>query len=289
MAWKLYRVTYQLESPLHIGFHKVGNVQRTRYYVPARNLWGAVTERLTRSGFSDEQTREGDYVEVGLWVKAHCALGYFFLCDGRTLLHPRYTEQGLIYRDLDPYAFEKCYLGSHVTTALDAVTTSAETGSLHEVEFIAPYRFMNDETDRTRLCGWVFLDDKGRAQLGNEGKWRNWLGELQVGGERRYGFGRLKLLWMQPVGSLEKYPVQLETDRPRVKIAADSVILAHALAEGVEARGMIEPLVGRETSGDSARFGTKLTTGRVCWVPGSTVSREIFFQISEIGIWSKVS
>ena len=147
---------------------------------------------------------------------------------------------------------------------------------------------MHDETARTRLCGWVFLDDMGRERLGNEGKWRKWLGELQVGGERRYGFGRLRLVEMKSFGNLENYTVQLETDRPRVAIPGDGVILAHALAEGVEARGMVEPVVGRETSGDSTRFGTKLTTGRVCWAPGSIVNHETAFQVSETGIWTKI-
>lgn len=64
---------------------------------------------------------------------------------------------------------------------------------------------------------------------------------------------------------------------------------AHTLVESVEARGQIEPLVGRETFKDSARFGTALTAGRVCWVPGSAVNRETSFQISETGIWSKIS
>ena len=38
MTWHCFRLTYELRSPLHIGYHKVGNVQRTRYYIPARNL-----------------------------------------------------------------------------------------------------------------------------------------------------------------------------------------------------------------------------------------------------------
>jgi len=42
MTWQLFQVTYELHSPLHIGYHKIGNLQRTRYYIPARNLWAAV-------------------------------------------------------------------------------------------------------------------------------------------------------------------------------------------------------------------------------------------------------
>jgi len=290
MAWQLYRLTYELLSPLHIGYHKVGNVQRTRYYIPARNLWAAVTEQLTRSGFSTPDGPQGDYQKIGIWMKRHCAFSYFFISQGNSVLAPHYQGKRMYYGNLAKADFERRYLDSHVTTALDAATTSAEEGSLHEVEFIAPYPRQDDcPAGPTHLNGWVFLDEVSAGELGHEGKWRKWLGELQIGGERRYGFGRLRLIKLQPQESLASYIVQLNGDRPQVKIPSDAVLLAHAVAEEVEARGMVEPVVGRETSRNSARFGTILTSGRICWVPGSVVIRETPFQICETGIWSKIS
>jgi hypothetical protein len=44
----MYHLVLRLRSPLHIGWNKTGNVQRTRSYVTGRNLWGALTMRLTR-------------------------------------------------------------------------------------------------------------------------------------------------------------------------------------------------------------------------------------------------
>lgn len=282
MTWKLHCLSFELHSPLHIGFHKVGNVQRTRYYIPARNLWGAVTESLTRTGFNTAEALEGNYSEIGIWVKTHCAFGYFFLWDGATLLQPRFTEQGLRYGDLDTYALERRYLDSHVTTALGAVTTSAESGSLHEIEII---RARDNNGSSVQMSGWIFLDENAQSLWSDISPA---LDRLHVGGERRYGFGQLRLAEESANRTPDGCEVLLDGERPQIRFKPNQPLGAHALVENVDARGQIEPVVGRETPPDSARFGTALTAGLVCWVPGSIVSRETVFQISETGIWSKI-
>ncbi|MBC7260294.1 MAG: hypothetical protein H5T65_13755 [Chloroflexi bacterium] len=271
MAWTLYTATYELRSPLHIGYHKVGNLQRTRYYIPARNLWGAVTEALTRRGFSTTDVPQGDYQKIGEWVKAHCAFGYWFIQDNGAPLHPRYGENGLKYGDLTAAEFERRYLDAHVTTALDPATTSAQHGSLHEVEFIAPH---NRDGARTRVGGWVFLDKTL--------DWPAWLGDLRVGGERRYGFGQLRLVSFSEGDNREW---QLDGGRPSIKRKPGEPLLAHTLVQNVAARGTIEPLVGRETHGDSRRFGMRLTPAQVCWVPGSVVEQDTRFTLEPDGVW----
>jgi hypothetical protein len=297
MGWTMYHVTYDLCSPLHIGYHKVGNVQRTRYYIPARSLWGAVTETLTRSGFGPEvlkTSRPDDYQSVGKWVNAHCAFGYWFIEENGEWLSPQYARGQIQYGPLSAAEFERRYLAAHVTTALDAATTSAETGSLHEVEFIAPYYRLKKDNDeekllRTKIGGLVFLDDDGGANLKTGHEWRAWLGDLQVGGERRYGFGQLRLIDELADRTPDECEIILGGERPQIKLRPDQQVWAHTLVDGVDARGQAEPLVGRETAKNSADFGAKLTSGRVCWVPGSVIDRETSFQITETGVWSKIN
>ena len=289
MTWQMFRVTYELVSPLHVGYHKFGgNLQRTRYYLPARNMWAAVTERLTRGGFSTANTAEGDYQKIGAWAKEHCAFSYWFVRKGDNLLSPKYADDGLHYGDLRATDFERLYLASHVTTALDVVTTSAQDGSLHEVECIAPrYKVKNgdeEKFERTKLCGWVFLDETALSVLGDESKWRAWLGDLQVGGERRYGFGQLRL---EKFESVREQNWRLDGTRPRVRIEKETPLRAHTVAHNVNARGMIEPLVGRETRGDSRTFGQTLTEAKVCWMPGSVVAQEMWLTVGESGRWQR--
>ena len=250
MSWQKFRVIYELHSPLHIGYHKVGNVQRTRYYIPARNLWGAVTEALTRRGFSTHGVSSGNYQQVGEWVKKHCAFGYWFVYENSKLLTPCYCKDGLKYGNLSVSEFERRYLDSHVTTALDPKTNSAQYGSLHEVEFIAPY---SRNGARTQVSGSVFLDDEAKTILSENG-WRNWLSNLQVGGERRYGFGTLRLVEMKSEGD------PITCTRPCQSVSEDKPFLAHvSVATNIQIRGQIEPLVGRATS-QSHAFGSGLTS-----------------------------
>lgn len=289
MAWQLFCLTYELLSPLHIGYHKVGNVQRTRYYLPARNLWGAVTERLTHSGFQAQGVPQGDYQGIGKWVKTHCRFSYFFVSEGNSTLAPHYQGNRLYYGNLTHAEFERRYLDSHVATALDAATTSAAEGSLHEVEFISPYPEGVENVSRhTCLTGWVFLKDEAINILGTEQKWRIWLGDLQVGGERRYGFGHLRLLSLKTDSALNGLSVELDSPSPRVYLQTGNALPAHILAQGIHARGTVEPLVGRETSRSHA-FGFNLTQGIVCWVPGSVLTTDALVQLEHDGYWRSIS
>jgi len=272
MSWQKFHVVYELHSPLHIGYHKVGNVQRTRYYIPARNLWGAVTEALTRRGFSTHGVSSGDYQQVGEWVKKHCAFGYWFVYENSKLLTPCYCKDGLKYDNLSVSEFERRYLDSHVTTALDSRTNSAQHGSLHEVEFIAPYSRQNGA--RTRVSGLVFLDDEAKKEL----NW-GWLSNLQVGGERRYGFGTLRLVEMKSEGD------PITCTRPCQSVSEDKPFLAHvSVATNIQIRGQIEPLVGRVTS-QSHAFGSSLTSAIVCWTPGSIPMDDVQVQFEQEGYW----
>ncbi|MEM4217236.1 MAG: hypothetical protein QXZ09_04385 [Candidatus Methanomethylicaceae archaeon] len=286
MAWQVFKATYELRSPLHIGYHKVGNVQRTRYYIPARNLWGAVTEALTRRGFATgvlKTVRPDDYKAVGEWVKTHCAFGYWFIEENGTALAPHNEDGALKYGPYRVADFERLYLRAHVTTALDASTTSAEEGSLHEVEFIAPY---TKEGKHTWVAGWVFLDDEARQHLCGKHIWRAWLGNLQVGGERRYGFGNLRLVNYVGIRRLEDgYSLNTEALRPQITISRGRPLLAHTIVNGVNAKGMIEPLVWRVTT-SSNYFGMNLSFGAMCWEPGAVLSNEYTFELTEEGLWS---
>jgi len=289
MVWTQYTVIYELRSPLHIGYHKVGNVQRTRYYIPARNLWGAVTETLTRRGFSTNGVTEGNYQQIGAWVKEHCAFGYWFIQENGKWLYPRHDGNCLKYGHLTTTDFELRYLDAHVTTALDPSTTSAEEGSLHEVEFISPYNPVKpDKTEAakpTRIGGWVFLDDNAMPLLGEESKWRTWLGDLQIGGERRYGFGMLRLLKIELANESQIDPTGIH---PRQYVPKGTTLLAHTvIAPSIRIRGQIEPLVGRATS-QSHTFGLDLTRGIVCWTPGSVPMDDVKVQFEPEGHWCVV-
>ncbi len=282
MIWKLILLEYELRSPLHVGYHKIGNVQRTRYYIPARNLWASMTERLTQAGFQTSNAANGNYQATGEWLRMHCAFTYFFLSSETRFLRPEYTEKGLCYGDLPEARFERQFLAAHVTTAIQSASRSAKVEGLHEVEYIRP---CDDEWRHRRVAGWIFLDEIAVADLG--AGLDLWLKELQVGGERRYGFGRLSLVSLEKIttAAIDGYGIRTDVaDRPQIQVRA-SPLLAHTVVNSVQVKGMIEPLVGRETTSDSAKFGRKLMPAKLCWVPGSVVQDALWFSISFSGVW----
>jgi hypothetical protein len=63
MTWTAYHVTLRLLAPMHIGWRKLGNLQQTRPYVTGRNLWGALTARLTRELGSNKYEFVGKQVD----------------------------------------------------------------------------------------------------------------------------------------------------------------------------------------------------------------------------------
>ncbi|MGQ9841736.1 MAG: hypothetical protein ACUVR4_14755, partial [Anaerolineae bacterium] len=57
----------------------------------------------------------------------------------------------------------------------------------------------------------------------------------------------------------------------------------HTLVDNLPARGLIEPLVGRETS-SSAQFGGQLTRAQICWAPGSILGADACLDIQPSGV-----
>jgi hypothetical protein len=126
----------------------------------------------------------------------------------------------------------------------------------------------------------VFLDETARREL----DWSEWLRDLRVGGERRYGFG-----WMRLASFEEKQDAawRLDESRPRVQVEEKKPLEAHTVVHGVGAAGQIEPFVGRETRKRSDRFGMALTQAEICWTPGSILLSPTEFILTEKGIWRR--
>ena len=139
MTWYLYLITFKLLTPLHIGFHKVMHLFRTRLYVPAKPFWGALTAKMTR------YFKSNNYCDIGNALKEVMRFGYFYLSDGKEIFIPKYEEKGIKYGKLSRIEFEKKFLYSLTSTAIDPYSSTAEEQMLHEVEYINPYIIENNE------------------------------------------------------------------------------------------------------------------------------------------------
>ncbi len=290
MIWIAYRVTWRLLAPMHIGWRKLGNLQQTRPYVTGRSLWGALTARLTR------ELGNTSYKSVGGLVDEDIRFTYLYpsVDMNKVELWPwskpksENTSKNENEDQWEKFAWQ--FLGSYASTALQD-GRSAEANSLHETEFIAPYtRDRQPNTGDAQpvyLVGYIFV--KKDCQL----DWQPALDKIQLGGERSYGWGRIRLEQCKPVEDNKcfdgNYSLICAEDTPRITVSEDAVLLAHTDAKDFNnvSNGTIEPLVGRET-GDVAGFGKTHSSAQICWTPGSTVNKEKTFQIQARGIWKEI-
>lgn len=311
MTWHVYRLTYRLLSPLHAGFHKVGNLQRTRRYVPGQTATGAVVARLAAAlGY----TEAADYTALRQLAAAHLLIGYFYpaFADLKPIVPWYDDERGLIYavapdplnaepvppaEDLD---LDRLLVAGWTSTAIVAGGRTAEEGSLHEVEYLMP---RTRSGDQVYLTGRVYVREgeatlRGRLlRVGSEdvtvetGAWsralfREVLGDIQIGGERRYGFGRASYA---SSAHITDEGFDGTGERPSQQIAERVPFPAHVDARSCPGgRGVIEPLVGRQTL-HADRFGQQVTAARICWAPGSTLDSLGTFEVHPDGILVQVN
>lgn len=287
MAWQAYRLVFRLESPLHIGWRKIGNLMQTRHYVPGRNWWGAVTASLTR------WLGTTNYRRTGGWVRENLRFGYFFpAAKVDEPLYPVQSAGETVYGNngLGEAKFERCFLSALASTAIAPQANVAEEGSLHEVEFLKPSLGLGQPV---YLVGHLFVHQSEEVTTSSDdvevqglSLFSQVLAWLQIGGERRYGFGRLTLCRdeCRRVNNVFGYLLEEQDGRYRVTVRRQQPLLAHATASGLHLNGSIEPLVSREWAQQSGP-GRQITLLGLCYTPGSVVASDTTFTIGHYGIW----
>jgi hypothetical protein len=275
MSWQRYSLIFRLVAPLHIGYRKVGNLQQTRGYLPGKLLWAALTARLTRNQIAGATGK--DYQRIGRLVEENIRFTY---------LYPALQEADGQYQRYYPWQshFDYRFLSSYASTALDYSSQSAADALLHEVEFIRPYArpLASQEPKQTYLMGDLYVqEDSLPTEVAD---WQQALHQLQFGGERGYGWGRVSLVSCQPLERFDSEPI--------VSIEANQPITAHAHATGSQAVtqliGSLEPLVGWERNNDGKRRW-HLSNATICYTPGSRTKENLQFTIGRYGIFGITS
>lgn len=302
MSWTAYEVVFKMLSPLHSGYAKVGNIQRTRTYATARMLWGALTSRLTR------MLNSRDYAGVGESICESLRSSYFFpaLGGGEIVILPDAgSDSQYLFRrrgshcnmgdvSVSAEEVEMLLLTSYVSTAIDHGRRVAEEGSLHEVEVLShrvktSYEMIDLPLKivaggQVYLSGYFFLSDAAERKIRDN--WQEALKQLQTGGERTYGYGSI-YPYHGPVetDNMFGYPLNLDGASPAVEIPQSSPIPAHIrYHEEAPLIGSIEPYLGRETS-PQGNAGVRLTSATICWIPGSYAKSENTQRFCVTGGW----
>ncbi|MGJ8454430.1 RAMP superfamily CRISPR-associated protein [Pseudothermotoga sp. U03pept] len=296
MSWNLYSLTFRLESPLHIGYPKILHLVRTRLYVPARSVWGALTVRLVQC------TRTSDYKKAGNFLKLHFRFGYLYLSADEKLYIPQYTTDGLKYGECSRYEFEKKFIFSMTTTAISASSICADEETLHHIEYVNPYTMDGGSPVFLKGLIWVesvdgnFHPEENDFSLEYEGislRLSKLLEFLQVGGERKYGFGRMKLessklrLVSESDLASEGFPGswRAQNGLVLVEIHRGESVWAHVEYDpNLKMNGEIEVYTGRDWDAKKGA-GRNIASYGISWLPGSVMETDTTFELKASGVW----
>lgn len=285
MSWTVFRLVFRLESPLHMGWRKAGNLQQTRRYVTGRAWWGCCTSSLARVLDSS------DYAGLGNLVRDHLLFGYFY--PATTVdepLLPRWENGHLHFGGWRMDEFDSRFLSSLASTAIDRRVGSAEEGSLHEVEYLASSSIGGEPVLLVghlfaRECDVLSVSDGDLVVCGRR-LFAEVLPVAQIGGEQRYGFGRLLLERgeTRQVEDVFGLPIDAGGPRPRVNVPEGRSLLAHTRVDGLEATGDVEPLVSREWDEEHGP-GRRTRLLAVCYAPGAVTHANVTLSVGAFGIW----
>jgi len=344
MCLKLYQVVLKAQSPIHIGFGRLGYIQRTRHYLPGKSLWGAVTEALTNSLFDNpqfESPQYPDYIAIGDIIKENFKFSYFYITlnakDLSKKLIPNLKSNppgyGLTDSSKEPLfsqmEFESTFISGFGSTAIKPDSQSAEEETLHAMEFLNHLVSYENKLHPVYFSGYLWaragdyalgdakkrlisqcatddiafclkkIDEKGEKEVESNTTLQKVLNYFQIGGEKAYGGGMLRLLHplreMEPDSSLwGRYSTKLE-GKPLILVSKGEPIPAHLFVDtsqpaqpnAIKIHGDLEPLTGREYK-EGEGVGRHLVCPGVYYVPGSIVKKiakkgELRLEIGDYG------
>jgi len=297
--WLRIPLCFEALSPIHVGFlpKSPGTVVApTRAYVPGKNFWGAITASLVPRLF--DAPTPSDFTTVGGDIGNCLGFSYFYLSDTQRIFTPSYQSGCLKWADLPDVEFRSTFLDSRLSTSISE-TGAAEDGGLHEIEFIR-HRIGSPAAgvQGVFLCGVVWLrpdstiagktlvaeDERLRLEAGESSP--DLLESLAVGGERNYGFGRIR-----PSRLSEPLRQQLEEmwpTEPDTPFSLNGALLGHAVyREDVPFRGQVEVIASREyPRGHNRSYeapGAAISIGGHYFIPGTSVTTGLQPSYNKLG------
>ncbi len=289
MTWQMYRWVWKLDSPIHLGLAPSGILNRTRLFISARTIWGALTAELSRRRAGNSFP---NYESVGRELQQSVRFTYLFPAekinrnwfawlptfkspqvDGEEIKEfPYWINENTNKKSLSSREFRKRILSSRPSTAIHPGRFSAEEGTLREMEVIEKHWKSEDvENRQVAFVGYVFI--RSDASIGDEIFEIN---ELFVGADTRYGLGRI-VREGEPSHENKCFGKEVELNRNNPLIKTDT-ILAHLNASKISfLKGSMEMVQQWDK-------GNILISG-LAWIPGSFDKEEQEFSIMQNGFW----
>ncbi|WHE07434.1 hypothetical protein PGH24_01335 [Thermoanaerobacterium thermosaccharolyticum] len=180
MMNKWYKLVFKQLSPFHIGKYNYGVVSETEIFIPGYTMWGALVNYY---GLKNGGTEDAFDDAKGKFEMITCFYPYF---EENNVLFPKFERGKLYYGEYTEEELRRKLTDTFVSTAILPITRSAKDESLHETEIILPKS--KDDNKQVFWTGIIKLEDENIS--------KNYLLkglEIIIGGDSRYGFGKLKL------------------------------------------------------------------------------------------------
>ena len=284
---RLICLKYKALSPLHIGYgRRLGIINQTRYFIPGINIWAALTVNLVQKLMRTYNSEV--YVKAGNFIKENFLITNFYPVIDNSVCLPQFKKEGFYYGPYSKYEFESIVLDSYTSTALQMKT--AEEGSLHEIEFLKNKIKVENIYLDLQFEGYIGIKNDQVLQQGLKLRYDDSslpllkiAKDISIGGEKKYGFGRL---------TLSQDPYQTENFWGEFKIEENKITIPEAKATPFYIKitdnfskkftGDVEPLVGKlwiETSYKRGS-GQKIESYGICVIPGSLMNENTTLNLS---------
>lgn len=277
MAWTLYHWIWKLESPLYIGWHPSGALNRCRLYVPARTMWGATTAEIARKTFANNMEI---YKMTGEDVNKNCRFTYLYPAEKKgehylTWLPKYEKDKGLIYvkyntgEEITEREFKKRLLITRAGTAVSPDTDSALDASLHETECMNQWWRCSENTYAPKpvyLVGYVFINNSS-TEITKEKLQNNTT--LFIGGDTRYGLGKISLVGstLEKQGDVWGSKIKEDTDDP---VVTSSTLYWHHSTDDFD--NTSEEIIGEQELVRGWDHNSKSSEPIQTWKPGSNLA-----------------
>ena len=180
MKW--YKLAFKQIQPIHIGAGSYGVVNETRIFIPGWTMWGALTKAYNlQKGNKLSENQD-------LFKNISC----FYPCfneDGENILFPKFKDGEFCLGDYSEDEFRAKFVDTFISTAINPLANTALDESLHELNIILPAAkadFCEKEEEKQLFwVGIIGLSEKIEDKLPKE---------IYIGGDARYGLGKLILI-----------------------------------------------------------------------------------------------
>ncbi|NLZ54522.1 MAG: hypothetical protein GX892_15535 [Thermoanaerobacteraceae bacterium] len=258
MNKKWYKLLFKQKEPIHIGKGSYGVLSETRIFIPGWTMWGALVNKYARyiGGTKEDFDKSKELLET-----ISCFFPSFE--ENGKVQFPSYIDGQFCLGNKLEEDFRAKFTDTYVSTAIDPISQNAKDESLHEIGIILP-KPKNAMVDKKLYwVGLLGINNSNDDILSflEEGL------EVVVGGESRYGFGRVELIHKNEVDKEELEFWSLDTEGRLIASKPLSNYMEYC--NGALKMGEMEHVI---VEANFFKAAPKIKESKICLVPGSKAS-----------------